>query len=157
MALGESSHMTGNVSIRRVVLSFDNKNVREMMIGVNFIDEVLHYLKSRKKLYRWAVFYHTVDDYCQWTVPHHHYHLLLWYEPGHGSAYYFSNVPFMQFVRRKCREKNFGHIKAYNIINIRRRMHILNCEKDGHEAYQVDMSCIMPDVEDTFRSKVQSE
>ena len=145
---------SSEVNVKRIVVSFDMKNVKEMMFEVNLIDEVVHYLKSRKKLYRWAVFYHTVDDYCQWSISHPHYHMVLWYEPGRGSSYYFSNVPFMQFVRRKCRERSLGYIKVYDIVNVKRRLRILNCEKDGRESYQKDMSYLMNDMEEVFRSKV---
>ena len=101
---------SGDVNVKRIVVSFDMKNVKEMMFEVNLIDEVVHYLKSQKKLYRWAVFYHTVNG--QFVIL-----IIIWCEPGRGSSYYF-NVPFTQFVRRKCRERSLGYVKVY-IVNVK--------------------------------------
>ena len=142
----DEGHCNGNkdgkLNMKRVVLNFDMRNMWEMVFEIDFIDVAVHYFMSRKKLYKWCVFYHDKTDYCQWTIPHCHYRVLLWYEPGHGSSYYFSNVPFTQFVQRKCRELGLGYVKAYDISNVGRRMRILNCTKDGQTCLQEDMSCL---------------
>lgn len=48
-----------------------------------------------------------------------------------------------------------GCIKSYNISNVERRLRMLNCERNGCEAYQRDMSYMFPHVEELFRSSAR--
>ena len=41
---------SSEVNVKRIVVSFDMKNVKEMMFEVNLIDEVVHCFNSRKKI-----------------------------------------------------------------------------------------------------------
>lgn len=72
----------------------------------------MYYLKGHQKDYRWALFLHEEHHKCDIIPggkgkPLKYYHMLIWFRQkvdGHGR--YFSNVPFMQFIRRLYKKYN---------------------------------------------------
>ena len=83
-------------------------NVREIDVKQNCLEEILKYLENRTLKHYWVLLFHDGSVECEIideTVPNLvYYHLIVWYQKKintrRGKKNYFSNLPFMQFVRR---------------------------------------------------------
>lgn len=140
---------------RKEISFYDVNSVREHVLEWNIFDEILYYLRGHKGVYNWAVFCHEKEDICALVVPHFHYHILIWYQPGKGSGKYYPNIPFTQFLRCKAQELNMGFIKTYNIGSVIGRINSL-MYKNGHKCFCEYMSYLSSNISDLF-SKEDSE
>ena len=84
-------------------------DVRELDVKEICLPKILEYLKNRCMKYFWALLYHDGSCQCEIideTVPKcTYYHMFVWYEKKEIQRNtmrkaYFSNLPFMQYVRR---------------------------------------------------------
>ena len=84
---------------------------KELDVKVIYMDEVIYYLKGHGKKYCWMIFLHEEHHVCK-LLPGNNgkplkYHLIIWYRKAkEGPGKYFSNEPFMQFLRRIHRKYN---------------------------------------------------
>ena len=105
-------------------LTFDVKVVREMDLKAEVLDEIVYYLNSHRDKYRWAFFFHDsahiygLNDDMQSC----YYHLFIWYNKTSGSGRFFSNLPFMQFLRRMCFRNKILSPKTYDLYDINVRI-----------------------------------
>ena len=80
---------------------------REIDINEKCLVPILKYFNNRCMKYFWAALYHDGSIECdiinEFGGSNKYYHLFVWYKPGEISnkrKAYFSNLPFMQYVRR---------------------------------------------------------
>ena len=93
-------------------------DVRELDVKEICLPKILEYLKNRCMKYFWAL-YHDGSVECEIideTVPKYtYYHMFIWYEKKQMERNtmkkaYFSNLPFMQYVRRQARIQDFSNV-----------------------------------------------
>ena len=83
-------------------------NCRELDIKEQRLEQILKYLNNRCMVYYWALLYHDGSVDCEIVSDsgekYQYYHMFVWYknDPNLSSLrkLYFSNLPFMQYVRR---------------------------------------------------------
>ena len=102
--------------------------VREIDVKQICLEDILKYLENCTLKHYWVLLFHDGSVECEIideTVPKlQYYHLFIWYHKEAETRRtkkknYFSNLPFMQFVRRiysKWGEIIYPHVLDYNDV-----------------------------------------
>lgn len=109
------------IHMKYFVLHHDVESVRELVVDEEFLSILVLYLVTHKNEYCWVIYRHQKTSFCPLMVPTDHNHIMLWYDAS-NSWKYFSNMPFVQFARRKSLESGRGFVKSYSISNVKSRM-----------------------------------
>ena len=127
------------------------KDVREFDISHELLDEVL-YLNSHEKDYRWMFFLH--EEHHLYSMPcvretgKVYYNFLLWCKPkkeGHGK--FFSNVPFIQYLRQTCLKHQMVMTKSYELFDV--VVWVKHLFQSNHR-YLCDLSNVQEEIADEF-------